>query len=518
MNKDVLISITMTCYNQGHFFKQAVRSVVEQSYKNWQLVIVDDCSTDNSLDVIKKYVKSFKIEEKTKIIERTKNHGYGSSLRKAVENSDGELVGILDCDDALTEDALRISVKKHIGHPKVVLTYSHYRICNAALKPIRVYKTKPRGKGSFLSVGGRVSHFKVFKKKLYDKTEGFNPKLKQSVDKDLILKLEEVGQLLHIDAILYLYRHHKHNLSRTWTKKGKKYRDFVGFMRKQIYEDARKRRGIITNKEKGEDKIDILMVATLRPDILKRTLDSWCKNMLTDRNRYRLVLHIDAIGEDCKPEEILNIAKSYFSDIKYKINLKDFSHSKAFQWTWDQAETEYVLMIDDDWELLKEIDINNLITVHRKLKDLANLRLPKMPIPKMTGELKYKGQGRGYVSMFKGVTKCDYVYHKRALIATKKYNQMTINPTLYKGSFIKEIRQYLDVTKDPELQFKLRGKNKKVEDIINKWDIGMYATFGETPYVKDIGREWMKKMNFTKAKKSSIPLAMMWNIKKRKSK
>jgi hypothetical protein len=174
------------------------------------------------------------------------------------------------------------------------------------------------------------------------------------------------------------------------------------------------------------------------------------------------------------------------------------------------------MMVDDDWELLKEIEINHMISTHRKLENLANLRIPKMDIPKMTGEMEYKGQPRGYVNMFKGNTKCDYVYHKRALIATKKFNQMTINPTLFKGKFIKEVRQVLDIKKDPELQLKLRGKNPKVEAIINKWDIGIYANFDKTPSVKDLGRDWMKKMKITKATKASIPLAMKWNTKNMK--
>ena len=83
-----------------------------------------------------------------------------------------------------------------------------------------------------------MRHFK----KLYNKTEGINPKLQQTVDKDLILKMEEVGPLLHINKELYYYRKHGENLSLSLHKKSKDYQKFVRDMKKQIYDEARERR------------------------------------------------------------------------------------------------------------------------------------------------------------------------------------------------------------------------------------------------------------------------------------
>jgi len=95
-----------------------------------------------------------------------------------------------------------------------------------------------------MTAGVRVSHFKVLKKEAYLKTDGINPKLRQTVDKDLVLKLEETGDFLHINKSLYFYRHHSNNLSRSIHKKSRQYRKFVSKMRTQIYEDAKQRRGI----------------------------------------------------------------------------------------------------------------------------------------------------------------------------------------------------------------------------------------------------------------------------------
>lgn len=243
---DTLVSITMTCYNQENFVCDAIQSVIDQSYMNWQLVIVNDCSTDHSLKTIKKFCNKKNIRHKVKIINHTENKGYGISLNNAILHSKGELVGILDADDVLFDkDAIKMSVKSHLKNPNVSLTYSRYNECNKRLKVILVYKTRQlEDDESFLKPKKRIriSHFKMLKKKLFNLTEGINPKLKQTVDKDLVLKMEEVGKLLFIDKVLYSYRKHSKNLTRTIRKKGKDYENFVVAMRKEIYDSARKRR------------------------------------------------------------------------------------------------------------------------------------------------------------------------------------------------------------------------------------------------------------------------------------
>ena len=93
-----------------------------------------------------------------------------------------------------------------------------------------------------------ISHLKMFKKKYYDVTDGINPDLKQTVDKDLVLKLEEVGKLIYVDKDLYNYRKHAESLTRSTSKKKPAYQKFVLKMRKQIYKDAEKRREIKNEK------------------------------------------------------------------------------------------------------------------------------------------------------------------------------------------------------------------------------------------------------------------------------
>ena len=246
MSNDILISIVTTCFNQECFVCEAIQSVIDQSYTNWEIIFVNDCSTDNSLKTIKEYCNKMNIREKVRIINHTENKGYGISLNEGIVNSKGELVGILDADDTFFDkDAIKISVKAHIKNPKASLTYSNYNECSRKMRVKRVYKTRQLEKDeTYLNTKKktRVSHFKMCKRKYFDMTEGINPKLKQTVDKDLVLKMEEVGKLIFIDKVLYNYRKHSGNLTSTIRKKGKEYRKFLAEMRKEIFDSARERR------------------------------------------------------------------------------------------------------------------------------------------------------------------------------------------------------------------------------------------------------------------------------------
>ena len=276
MSKNPLISIATTCYNQANYVEDAIKSVVSQAYTNWELIIVNDCSTDKSLKVINKCIEKYKIKNKVKIINNKKNVGYGYSLGKAITSSCGEFIAILDSDDALaSEESLGISVKAHLEHPEVALTYSNYWNCRKNLKCKRIHKTKQID--NFLKQGGRIGHLKVIKRKFYDMTEGIDPKLKQSVDKDLVLKIEEVGKLFYIDRELYYYRQHGANLSRSIGGKSKAYKELVKQGRKGIYAKAKKRRRKKAKVEaKREDGMKIFIDGSKRAAV-NRMFPTWKK-------------------------------------------------------------------------------------------------------------------------------------------------------------------------------------------------------------------------------------------------
>lgn len=246
MNPNPLVSVVTSCYNSEKYIADTIKTVKNQTYENWEMIIVDDFSTDNSIRTVKKARENFNVVDKIKIIKHDKNYGCGTSLSDAIIHSSGELIAILDSDDALcSKDALKIMVEQHIKHPEASLVYSDYWECDKNLKKQTRYKTRQVKEGeTYLGTKIRISHFKVFKRSFYDKTVGVNRNLRQTVDKDLVLKLEEVGKMIHVPQELYLYRQRGDNLTKSVNKKSREYRVFVKMMRYIVYNDARKRRGL----------------------------------------------------------------------------------------------------------------------------------------------------------------------------------------------------------------------------------------------------------------------------------
>ncbi len=205
MNDTPLFSILIANYNDGRYLNDALASVERQTYRNFEVIIVDDCSTDNS----KFFLQGLESKPKYHIYFNDKNHGCGYTKRRCVEMANGDICGFLDADDALTPDALEVMVESHLNHPDTSIIYSRYHFCNRELEPLYISKhqcTIPDNSSFLEYKRGAISHFVTFKKSSYNMTLGINDQFRIAEDLDLYFKLEEVGKNLFIDKPLYYYR------------------------------------------------------------------------------------------------------------------------------------------------------------------------------------------------------------------------------------------------------------------------------------------------------------------------
>ncbi len=202
-------SVIVANYNNTKYLAELIKSVENQSYSNWELVIADDFSTDQIEDFIKPYLTNPKI----KFIRHNQNKGAGATFKTAMDNSTGDVIGMLGADDALREDALEKMMTAHLNHLSASLINSRLYFCDENLNIREEWFTKKvESRGSLLKEFC-VSSFATFKRSFYTQTEGFNPKLRRSVDYDLYFKLEEVGEIELVDEPLYYYRLHKNGIS-----------------------------------------------------------------------------------------------------------------------------------------------------------------------------------------------------------------------------------------------------------------------------------------------------------------
>lgn len=102
-----LVSILMANYNYRNYLGAAIQSVINQTYSNWELIVVDDGSMDGSSEIIKNFVKQ---DKRIKLIEK-KNEGVAIALNRAFESSQGEIVCLLDSDDIYCRDKIELTVR-----------------------------------------------------------------------------------------------------------------------------------------------------------------------------------------------------------------------------------------------------------------------------------------------------------------------------------------------------------------------------------------------------------------------
>ena len=251
MRTEVLFSVLIANYNNGRYLQEAIDSVLEQTYTNWEIVIVDDKSTDNSFEIYEKY----KDDKRFRFYYNEKNGDCGCTKRRCAELAKGELCGFLDPDDALMPNALEVMVKAHAEHPECSLIYSTcYRYSGDRNEdmPIWDFIGEIPEESDFLIYKKKiVSHFVSFKKDAYDKTDGIDPFFKADVDFDLYCRLEEVGEMLYIPQPLYYYRiNNEHSIS--INSKGSVGRAYYYSIVRQLETICRRMGGPLYEKNKTE--------------------------------------------------------------------------------------------------------------------------------------------------------------------------------------------------------------------------------------------------------------------------
>ena len=209
----MLFSILIANYNNGHFFYDCFQSIVNQTYANWEVIIVDDASTDDSVAVIQDLIKD---DNRFKLFQNTKNRGCGYSKHRCATLAHGEVLGFLDSDDALYPQAITVMIDAHQLNINAAIITSKYEFVDLEMNFTKhsLYGSNiPKGK-SYLTYGnGALTHFATFKNDKYKQSGGINPIMKRAVDQDLYYILEEQGSHVFLEKVLYCYRVHQNSIS-----------------------------------------------------------------------------------------------------------------------------------------------------------------------------------------------------------------------------------------------------------------------------------------------------------------
>lgn len=143
-----LISIITPAYNAEAYVEKTIESVLAQTFQNWEMIIVDDCSKDNTVQIIEKYCK---IDCRIQLIKHEKNQGVAAARNTALKVAKGEYIAFLDSDDMWMPEKLEKQYN-FMAENDYVLTYTAYQ----------KYYSESEEKGKMISVPEKMTRKAIF--------------------------------------------------------------------------------------------------------------------------------------------------------------------------------------------------------------------------------------------------------------------------------------------------------------------------------------------------------------------
>ncbi len=198
-----LVSIITPSYNSERFISKTIDSVLSQTYQNWEMIIVDDVSTDNSNEIIESYIKK---DSRIKLIKLIKNRGPAVARNIAIKEAKGRYIAFLDADDLWHPEKLKKQIC-FMNANNYGLTYTNYETINENGDKLNTIVMSPK-KLSYnqLLKSNKIGCLTV----IYDiKKIGkiYMPLIKKRQDYGLWLKiLKKIDYAYNVNEVLGIYR------------------------------------------------------------------------------------------------------------------------------------------------------------------------------------------------------------------------------------------------------------------------------------------------------------------------
>ena len=201
----------MAAYNNVAFVKLAIDSVKAQTYENWELVILDDGSTDGTRELVTALAES---DERIKVHKNPRNLGYNATMVLLGQIAKGDLWTHFDSDDMLERYSVEEMVRAFDVYPGVSLIYSDMACIDRDGKFTGYREHKDFDRNALYDFGWRAMG--MYKADVFKEIHGYNEKLAVTtgcIDGDLFMQIAEKFEIMHIPKPLYLYRSHGNHTS-----------------------------------------------------------------------------------------------------------------------------------------------------------------------------------------------------------------------------------------------------------------------------------------------------------------
>ncbi len=367
MERRPLFSVIMPVYNpEPRYLREAVESVRQQVYTNWELSIADDCSTVPVIrDILEEYASA---DARVRVCRTEKNAHISAASNLAVRNSTGDYLVMLDHDDLLVPDTLYELAKAILARPDTDILYSDDDKADPAGN-LYDPQFKPDWSPELLLSYMYFSHVFVIRRILFDRAGGFRAGYEGSQDYDLALRASELtDRIVHIPKILYHWR--ASAASTASCASAKPYSIEAGL---HAVEDALRRRGIPAEVFQPEfarrgnlgiyalrhagacPAVSIIIPSRNRGELLRRCIES-----IEEKTRwpdYEILVTDDGSDEP----ETVRYLKSLRHTVLYSPAEPDpdggtsggFNYSRLVNRGVRHARGEYIILLNNDTEVIE---------------------------------------------------------------------------------------------------------------------------------------------------------------------
>jgi glycosyltransferase involved in cell wall biosynthesis len=206
--KQPCITILLPTYNAEAFIKETIKSILAQTYSNWECLIIDDASTDQTVQIIKRFK-----DKRIQLIEKPKNSGYTNSLNQGLQCAKGKYIARMDADDIALPQRLERQYQFMESHPEVVVCGTAYRILGTE-RTVTMPLDNKSIKNQLLKQTCFAHPTVMLRKKiLIDNNLKYNIEKEPAEDYDLWVRLLSFGKMANIKEVLLEYRLHDNQVS-----------------------------------------------------------------------------------------------------------------------------------------------------------------------------------------------------------------------------------------------------------------------------------------------------------------
>jgi glycosyltransferase involved in cell wall biosynthesis len=235
------LSIIMPAYNAERYIDRAIDSVLAQTFTDFELVIVDDVSSDRTWEIIQERAAA---DPRVKAFRNERNGGVGPTINRGIELSRAPLIGRLDADDMSTPDRFAKQIALLEANPHFVVVGCYASHINENDDVLSLSATGPASEDEFNGMRARGEPTMVFggsalfTRESFDLVGGFDPALVNAEDLDLFDRMSDYGPVVAVPEPLLLYRlHGTSNVRRTFFE-GRQIHRFVRSRRQDIRRGA----------------------------------------------------------------------------------------------------------------------------------------------------------------------------------------------------------------------------------------------------------------------------------------